>query len=150
MGAAELFDFAMGAYRARADADLERAGQHFARAVVILGISTVQAILMRGQGRNVAARGKPQVHERISVSEPPASVEKLRIARPKSISGGQLGTTDAFGAIRVSRNQPISEQRITLYHELVHRFFAAGRRASQASRGTQNVGLRSLCSVTVP
>jgi hypothetical protein len=114
----------MGAYNARTDADLEHAGQHFARAVVILGISTIQAILMRGQGRSVAARGKPKVYDRLTVADPPAAGNQLKLSRPGSLRGGSLGQTDAFGAIKISRDQSISEQRITLYHELVHRFFS--------------------------
>ncbi|MDB4973863.1 MAG: uncharacterized protein JWN48_2204 [Myxococcaceae bacterium] len=32
--------------------------------------------------------------------------------------------TDAYGAIVVARNQTLTEQRVTLFHELVHRFFS--------------------------
>lgn len=123
-GAAELYDFATTALNASSDADLERSGRHFARAVVVLGISTVQAILLRGQGRAIAARGRPQVYGRVAVDPPPPAGNQLSLSRPASIPGGVLGSTDAYGVIQVARNQSISEQRITLLHELVHRFFS--------------------------
>jgi hypothetical protein len=40
------------------------------------------------------------------------------------MAGGRLGQADAFGVIEVSRNQTMTEQRITLMHELVHRYFS--------------------------
>jgi hypothetical protein len=70
-GAAEFYDFANGAINARSNSELDRAAQCFARDVTILGISTVQAILLRGQGRAVATRGRPQVYGRLNVSAPP-------------------------------------------------------------------------------
>jgi hypothetical protein len=123
-GASELYDFATGAVNARTEADLNVAAQHFARAVVVLGISTIQAILLRGQGRAIAARGRPQILGRINVGEPPSPGGGLRLTRPASIAGGSLGDADAYGVIRIARNQSISEQRITLMHELVHRYFS--------------------------
>ncbi|HET6281201.1 MAG TPA: hypothetical protein VFH73_09550 [Polyangia bacterium] len=123
-GAAALKDFAVGAIRARSDADLEQAGQQFARAIVLLGISTIQALLLRGQGRAVIGRGRPQIYPRPSVGTPPPPGNQLRLSRPASIPGGSLGTTDAYGVISVTRNQTLTEQRITLLHELVHRFFS--------------------------
>lgn len=123
-GAAALKDFVVGALGARTDADLEEAGRQFARAVVLLGISTIQALLLRGQGRAVIARGRPQIHPRPAVGAPPPAGNQLRLSRPGSIPGGSLGTTDAYGVISVARNQSLSEQRITLLHELVHRFFS--------------------------
>ncbi|HET9954811.1 MAG TPA: hypothetical protein VFQ61_09915 [Polyangiaceae bacterium] len=32
--------------------------------------------------------------------------------------------TSPYGAITIARNQSLTEQRITLYHELVHRYFS--------------------------
>lgn len=123
-GAAELYDFTKLALNARSEADLDRAGQHFARAVIVLGISTIQAILLRGQGRAVAARGRPQYRGRVTVDPPPANPRPLDVTRPASLSSGALGETSAYGAIQVARNQSMSEQRITLLHELVHRYLS--------------------------
>jgi len=58
-GASELLDFANVALSANSSDQLDQAGRHFARAVTILGISTIQALLLRGQGRAVINRGMP-------------------------------------------------------------------------------------------
>jgi hypothetical protein len=123
-GAAELCDFTVGALSARSDADLEKAGRHFAHAVTLLGVSTLQAILLRGQGRAVMARGRPQIYPRPHVGLPPPAGNLLRVSRPVQMTGGSLGETTAYGVIRVARNQSLSEQRVTLFHELVHRYFS--------------------------
>jgi hypothetical protein len=123
-GAKELFEFSHGAIDAKTDSDLENAAKHFAKAVVILGISTIQAILLRGQAGAVVARGKPTIYPRVRVGAPPPSGNKLRLSRPDRIADGSLGGTNAYGVITVARNQSLSEQRITLFHELVHRYFS--------------------------
>ncbi len=122
-GAGALYDFATTAVDARTDADLEAAGRHFARAVTILGISVIQAVLLRGQARAVRARGVPTIHGRVPVGAPPPPGTRP-ITRPPIIPGGSLGDTTAYGIIRVARNQSMLEQRLTLLHELVHRFFS--------------------------
>jgi hypothetical protein len=123
-GAGALYDFAQGAISARSEADLNDAGKNFARAVTLLGISTIQAVLLRGQGRVVAARGRPQIYPRVRVGTPPPPGNKLRISRPARLPGGDLGSTDEYGVIVIARNQSLSEQRLTLFHELVHRYFS--------------------------
>jgi hypothetical protein len=123
-GAGALYDFAVTAINARADADLEKAGKHFARAVTVLGISTVQAILLRGQGGLVIKRGSPQIYPRIHVGSPPPAGNQLRLSRPAKIPSGSLGETNAYGTITIARNQSLSGQRVTLFHELVHRFLS--------------------------
>ena len=123
-GSRELYDFATGAIGARSEPDLDAAASHFARAVTLLGIATVQAVLLRGQARTVAARGLPRIYPREPVGLPPPAGNELRLSRPASLPGGNLGVTDAYGAIQVSRGQPLSEQQLTLLHELVHRYFS--------------------------
>lgn len=123
-GAAELYDFARFSVNATTDRDLDLAAQHFSRAVTILGISTIQANLLRGQARTVVARGRPTIYPRVRVGTPPPAGNQLRLTRPATIAGGSLGETSAYGAIRVARNQSITEQRLTLLHELVHRYFS--------------------------
>jgi len=123
-GADELYDFATGAINARTERELDEAGRHFAQAVTLLGISTIQAVLLRGQGRAVIARGRPQIYPRINPGTPPPAGNQLRLSRPAQIAGGTLGETDAYGTISVARNQSLTEQRLTLLHELVHRYFS--------------------------
>jgi hypothetical protein len=122
-GAKELYDFATIATKAQSDQELDVASKHFARAVTVLGMAAIQAVLLRGQAQTIFARGRPQVYPRIQVNEPPAT-SGLNVTRPASIAGGYLGTTNEYGVIVVSRAQSLSEQQLTLYHELVHRFFS--------------------------
>jgi hypothetical protein len=123
-GADELLKFAKRAIDANADADFSQSGAHFARAITILGISTLQALLLRGQGSAIIARGKPTIYPRVRVGQPPPAGNQLRISRPAQIAGGALGGSDAYGVITIARNQSLSEQRLTLFHELVHRYFS--------------------------
>lgn len=123
-GARELYDFAKTAVNARTDHDLDIAADHFARAVVILGISVIQAVLMKGQVRNVIARGRPQIYPRGKMPAPPPAGNQLRVSRPATIPGGYLGGSDAYGVIEISREQVLTEQKLTLFHELVHRYFS--------------------------
>lgn len=90
-GAEELCQFAKGAMAARTDAELDEAGRHFARAVTLLGISTIQAVLLRGQGRALLARGRPQVLPRINPGSPPPAGNQLRLSRHGRLSGGDAG-----------------------------------------------------------
>lgn len=123
-GAAEFFEFTKGSMNAKSDADLDAAAQHFARSVTLLGINTVQALLMRGQAKTVAARGMPKIQPRFKVGAPPANGNQLKLSRPPQIAGGSMGSTSAYGVVTVARNQSLTEQRITLLHELVHRFLS--------------------------
>ncbi|BBA35653.1 uncharacterized protein sS8_3716 [Methylocaldum marinum] len=122
-GSSEFYDFATGAIDARSEADLERAGRHFAQAATLLGISTIQALLLRRPTRTVVSRGRPQMQPRIYVGAPPPAGNQLRLSRTTRPLGG-VGETDAYGMITISRNQSLTEQRVTLFHELVHRYFS--------------------------
>ena len=121
-GAHELLSFATTAVGAQTEADLDRSAQQFARAVTILGISTVQALLLRGGATAIRERGVPRYRLMEPVGEPPLSGNQLRVSRPATLDSA--GLTDAYGAIQVTRDQSLSEQRLTLLHELVHRFFS--------------------------
>ena len=122
-GAKALYDFAVTALGAHSQRDLQMAANYFAQGVTILGISTVQAILMHGQGRVVMARVKPRIYPRIQVHAPPPSGNVLRLSRPASLPEGVAGLTYEYGSIEISRDQSLTEQRLTLLHELVHRYF---------------------------
>lgn len=119
-GAQELYDFASTAVSARTGTDLDRAAHHFARAVSILGISVISAVLLRRSVRDVATAGRPHFRPAPKVGTPPAPGTKPRITRPFSLPSGALGETDWWGNIAVIRNQTLTEQRLTLYHEWVH------------------------------
>ncbi len=137
-GAEELYTFAKTAVSAKSDRDIEQAADHFAKAILILGLAVVQAVLLRGQAKPVAANvrtglGSFKPAPRLKMPPPPPANNRLDISRPAQIPGTNktLGRTDAFGKIRVSRYHPrtaapipISKQKELLYHELVHRYFS--------------------------
>jgi hypothetical protein len=122
-GAGELYDFTKTAINANTEADLDKAAKHFAKAVNILGISVISAILLKKSATSVVNRGKPQVRPMPNVGPAPASGLRPTITRPVDIiQNGRriLGDCDFWGNIRVSRNQSLTGQRETLYHEWVH------------------------------
>ncbi len=120
-GASELYDFATTAINAQTEEDLNRAARHFARAVSILGITTISAILLKRSAKAVQSRGTPRIGRLPNVGTPPPRGVPPRITRPFRLPSGALGETDAWGNIAVARNQSLTEQRLTLYHEWVHR-----------------------------
>lgn len=119
-GGQELYSFARTAVDATTDAHLDRAAGHFASAVNILGISLISALLLRRSGQAVVARGKPTIKPMPNVGAAPAAGVRPRITRPFSLPSGALGETDWWGNISVTRNQTMTEQRLTLFHEWVH------------------------------
>jgi len=120
-GAKELMAFAETALGAVDEAELDKAAEHFARAVVILGISTISAILLRKSASSVIKRGAPHIHRMPNIGKPPAPGTPPRVTRPFSLGNGVQGQTDAWGNIAVMRNQSMQQQRLTLLHEWVHR-----------------------------
>jgi len=121
-GAEEFYNFATTALNATTGSDLDRAAQHFAKAVNILGITVISALLLKKSASSVIARGRPQIRPMPKVGPP--TPRGIKITRPFRLPNGALGGTDAFGNIQVIRNQPIIEQRITLYHEWVRSFLS--------------------------
>jgi hypothetical protein len=120
-GAEALHAFATTALNARTDADLDIAGRHFAQAVAILGISVISTLLLRKSARAASSRGRPTVRPLPNVGTGPAAGARLKVTRPQTLPSGALGETDWWGNIAVIRNQSLAEQRVTLYHEWVHR-----------------------------
>lgn len=92
----------------------------------LLGVTTVEAVLLKGRNKVVSARGLPVVKRRIDAGEPPLDGTKLRVFRvhemPEGLEGDR-GGTGLYGDIYISRLQTLSSQRDTLLHELVHRYF---------------------------
>ncbi len=122
-GAREFHDFTNTALKARSEQDLQVAARHFSQAVIILGISTVQGLLMKGPARRAVTRGLPRAQPTIPVGRPPTTLG-LQVERLAKLPRGALGRTYEYGEIELSRDQPLSEQRATLLHELVHRYFS--------------------------
>ena len=119
-GAGELVDFVETALDASTNEDLDKAGRHFARALVILGIAAIQALLLRGPIK--AARARYTAPVRVGAppprGTPPSTTSVPRLPR------NALGSTDAYGNIKISLQQSAASAKETLLHELVHRFFS--------------------------
>jgi len=122
-GAGELYDFATTAINAKNDAELDKAARHFAKAVNILGITVISAILLKKSANPVIQRGKPTIKPMPKVGAPPPAGVRPTVTKPiKIFQGGReiLGDCDFWGNIRVSRNQSLTSQQETFYHEWVH------------------------------
>lgn len=117
-GGRSLYDFATGSVNARNEDDLKQAAQAFAHAVNVLGISAISAVLLHRSTTAVASRGMPRIRPRVNVGIPPTGIRP--ISRPYTLPSGAAGQTDWWGNIQIIRNQPIIEQRLTLYHEWIH------------------------------
>ena len=115
-GVGELLDFIDVAKRTTTDSQLNTAARHFAKAVNILGISIISALLLRRNARLALKRKFLRYKPMPKVGNPPL---KTIITRPSRLPGGELGETDVWGNIAVARNQSFEEQRLTLYHEWV-------------------------------
>lgn len=136
--AEELYKFATIALQARSEADLTAAGQHFARAVAIGGMTAVTAVLLHRSASDVIARGRPTIRPGlVNAGAPPTTPDlffKPTISRPVNLPSGALGQTDWYGNISVTRSQTIEEQRLTLYHEWVHSVLSPKLRYAQQFR----------------
>jgi hypothetical protein len=143
-GAEHLYDFVDIAINAKTDADLTRSAEHFAKAVNILGITVISALLLKKSARSVINRGRPRIYRMPNVG--PVPRPGATITRPYRLPSGALGETDFYGNIQIIRNQPIIDQRVTLYHEWIHsvlsprfgpfRQFRAQLRASMYNRSS--------------
>jgi hypothetical protein len=96
-----LIDFGRIALSAQTEADLDRAGQHLATAIAIIGINAVIIFLTKGAAKAVRGRYRP------TVTGDPA------------LAPGE-GWTNKYGDIRYSTAGTTEDQALVLYHEKVH------------------------------
>lgn len=120
-GLDHLYDFAAGAYKARSIQHLDQAADHFAKAVSILGIQAVLAVLFRGAPKSY--RGKP-----VKASGPKTkfgATYRPKLQWRKYVPGeGKLpagnGWTTTTGDIVVSSRGSAKTRQLVLFHEKVH------------------------------
>jgi len=118
-GAGHLVEFVETALDASTNEDLDEAGRHFASALVILGIATIQALLLRRPIK--AARARYLAPKRVGPPPPPGTPPSTKAV--KSLPRNALGATDEYGNIRISIRQSLSSAKKALLHEKGHRFF---------------------------
>jgi hypothetical protein len=116
-GLDEFYEFAHDTYFATSDADLDAAAEHLAKAIAILGIQTVLALLFKGRPRG----------GRVGVGPEPAPGPGLRY-KPKIVQDPALpagsGSTTFWGDVKVSTAGSAQDRAIVLLHEKVHQLLA--------------------------
>ena len=130
--AKDLYAFADGAINGKSDRDLDLAAQAFSRAVVKGGVTVVMAVLLRRSVKQIQAARGPTVAQAMKPADPglprvgPDPAGKKLWSNPgtnlSDPTVGGFGVTTPFGAIRIRAGLPAIEQKLTLFHELVHQF----------------------------
>ena len=114
-GLDHLFDFAKITYDATTEAQLDKAADHFAKAVSILGITAVLALLFKGRPKSY--KGKP-----VAVGKPPKSggarYKPQSRGDPKMRAGE--GETSWWGDMVYSTRGSAKTQALVRLHERIH------------------------------
>jgi hypothetical protein len=112
-----LYDFAAGVYRARSSYDLDQAADNLAKAIGILGIQVVLAILFRGAKAPRTGRGAP-----VMLGRPPMSggIRYAPSVQLDSTLPAGVGMTSFWGDVTVSSLGSRTDQMLVLLHERVH------------------------------
>lgn len=121
VGVDHLYDFATGVYTARSANDLERASEHLAKAISILGVQAVLAVLFRGAKATRTGRGG-----RLNVGPGPkmGGVRyKPGVTKDPTRPAG-TGETSFWGDIVISTQGSVQDQALVLLHERVHQALA--------------------------
>jgi hypothetical protein len=121
-GIDHLYQFATGVYSGRSDADFELAADHLAKAIGILGIQAVLAVLFRGARAPRTGQGG-----RVNVGAAPPRAPGLRYT-PSIVEDATLpagyGVTSFYGDIRISTRGTATDRALVRLHEKVHQFLA--------------------------
>jgi len=117
-----LYDFAVGVYRAKTLRDLDKAADDLAKAIGILGIQAVLAILFRG-----AKSPRTGYGGRLNLGPPPPKTPGIRykptVLQDSNLAAGE-GSTSFWGNIKVSTQGSANDRAVVLIHERVHQFLA--------------------------
>ena len=120
-GVDHLYEFAALVYRAHSEGDLDRAADHLAQAVAILGVQAALAVLFRGARAPRTGQGG-----RLNVGPPPPRTPGFRYTPPRIIEDPALpageGGTSFWGEIQVSSQGSATDRAVVRLHERVHQF----------------------------
>lgn len=123
----EMYAFARGTRDATTEQELEVASQHFAKAVVLAGVTTIAAMFFKSRPKTTfkepffggAAKIPPAPPRGPGLIYQPTELLAPIRSPPGSII---RGTTSAFGDITIEIRQPLAQITETLLHERVHQF----------------------------
>ena len=122
-GIEHLYEFALLTYRGRSAPEFDMAADHLAKAIAILGIQAVLAVLFKGAKRPRTGQGG-----RLNPGPPPPRGPGLRY-KPKVIQDPAVpagsGFADWWGDITISTQGSQTDRALVLLHEKVHQFFVA-------------------------
>ena len=118
-GLDEFYEFATGTYRARSEPELEAAAGHLARAIAILGIEAVLALLFKGRPKGGRMNVGPEPPRTPGWRYRPSTDMNANLPR------GVRGRTNPWGDIKISNSATAMNRDIALLHEKVHRFLTA-------------------------
>jgi len=115
-----LYDFASWTYKASNLAELQIAAAHLAKAIAIIGIQAVLAVIFRGAKRPKTYKDSPP---RLN-PKPRAQgwFYKPKITVDPTLPAGE-GFTTEWGDIEVSSLGSATDRALVLLHEKVHQFF---------------------------
>ena len=126
--ARELVEFAVGTYRAKTDADIDDAARHLTRAVSLLTVQTVLAILLRKpsatfKDQYLADPGDPDPIPYSAFRNLPSNRPwgyKPSIRGDATLPEGVGGTSPVTGDFRYSTAGSAESQALARLHERVH------------------------------
>lgn len=139
----EIADFVTKTSQARSAADIEAAGSHLAKAVTLIGVQAMMAILLKRRPATLQGPTFPMSRFSRGPWVPGTFFYKPTIKRGAAVEG-EMGFTSEWGDIHITSTLSRAEQRATLYHELVHsvltpRLYALrGLRVTIAQNGYAN------------
>lgn len=134
-GFRDLYRFGTTAMHAVSERDLDQAASYFASAAVKIGFDILMGILLKEQAGRFKARlarlkslpasmnVRPNL-EPIPPPPPPDTPPVSYVNSTEMSNPGNMGETDPYGYIMIDEDLPADEQKITLDHEMVHRFFS--------------------------
>jgi hypothetical protein len=118
-----LYDFAAGVYQAKTIHDIDKAADDLAKAISILGIQAVLAILFRGAKSPRTGKGGRIPREILGDAPPktPGIRFKPTVIKTPELPAGE-GVTSFWGNIFISTYSSADDYAAILLHERVHQF----------------------------
>jgi len=122
VGIDHLYDFAAITYRAKTESELDTAADHFAKAVGILGIQAVLAVVFRGAKAPRTSKGG-RLNPGAAPPRTPGASYKPKVTTEPNLPAGQ-GSTSFWGDIKVSTAGSAADRALVLLHEKVHQILS--------------------------